>query len=322
MKSIIGITLFFFVLVANIDAQIDTSFYMPKYPTGHDGFVRDIAAFANITQEEKDSLIDDEIEITLLILADGSVEDSYAKGPFSSNLLRRIEAASMKLHDFVPAQKNGKSIKGTYNTTMSYYRYYPQDMVVQDMSRYEEKGIGWSLDYGGYIGNFAGNITDVYGLNGGLHVGMGAVFDNSLINFDFGIGGAKKSGSFILPPEVISESNNAHFFYGASYSRFFKVKDNHSFRTKLGIGGYSINAGIVSESNLYRLAGLDIYSELAYAFKVGENTSHSYYRMARFKHYVTPFVQLHSWSGDQQSKGLFFNLGVRYSLEIIGMKLK
>ena len=322
MKSLFAFAFLIFGLILNVDAQIDTSFYLPKYPTGHDGFVRDIAAFANLTKVEKDSLIDHEIEITLMISDVGHIKDSYAKGMFSSNLLRRIEAASLKLHDFIPARKNGQNIEGTLNTTLSYYRYFPNDMVVQDLSSYEEKYIGWSLDYGAYIGSFKGNIADVYGLNGGLYVGMGAVFDNNLINLDIGIGGAKKNGSFVFPSDVVGESNNAHFFYGVSYSKFFDVTSNQSFRAKIGIGGYAINAGFITEGNLYRLSGLDIYSELAYAFKVGEQTSHSYYHVGRFKHYFTPFIQLHSWSGEVQTKGLFFNAGVRYSLEIFGMKMK
>jgi len=144
--------------------------------------------------------------------------------------------------------------------------------------------------------------------------------DKNLINFDFGIGGAKKKSEFILPDEVVEESNNAHFFYGLSYSRFFEVNKRQNIRTKLGIGGYSINAGVTNEGDLFRLGGFDIYGELAYAIKVGENTSPSYFSISRFKHYISPYVQTHLWSGDDQTEGLFYNVGIKYSLEIFGMK--
>lgn len=321
MKRII-FTFFFILYLLDLSAQIDTSFYMSRYPTGQDGLVRDIEAFAHITIEEKDTLIGVELEITLIVLADGKVDDVFVRGPVSEELKSRIEASFANLHDFIPARSNGETVKSTFITTFIFSDYHSQSYLRRNASAYEEKTYGWSIDYGIYAGNFTGNISEVYGGNLGLYFGTGLVFENNLINFDFGIGGAYKNGNFVLPPEVIEESNNAHFFYGVSYSRYFDTKPNQSFRTKIGIGGYSINAGLISESNLYRLIGFDIFGEFAYAFKVGEQTSSSYYNVSRYKHYITPFTQLHLWSGEEQSKGLFFNVGVRYSLEIFGMQFK
>ncbi len=322
MKTLFNTALLFFLFVYTGLGQIDTSFYMAKYPTGQDGFVRDIESFASVTQAEKDTLDDHEVEITLWVMADGKIGDAYAKGNVSQDLIRRVEEAITKLHDFIPARRLGKNVESTFNMTLVFNRYFPQQFLIRDTSDYKEGNIGWSLDWGGYIGSFSGKIEEVYGLNGGIYFGTGIVFDNSQVNFDFGIGGAEKNGDFVLPPEVTEQSNDAHFYYGLSYSKFFDVNSNQIFRTKLGIGGYSVNAGIITEANLFRFAGFDLFGELAYAFKVGEQTSTSYYNVSRFKHYIVPYVQTHLWAGDEQTQGLFFNVGLKYSLEIFGMKMK
>ena len=320
MKLFFVSVFLFFSCAISVFAQIDTSFYLAQYPTGQEGLVRDIEAFSKITEEDKEQLEGKEIQITFLISKSGLVKEGYVKGIDSDDLKERLEHSIMQLHDFIPARSKGENVESTYHTVLSFNDYFPQPIFLRDLSKYIEKSGGWSLEFGGYIGDFMGEISDVYGMNGGFVTSTGVVFDNNLINFDFGIGGAQKKKDFVLPDNVVEESNDAHFYYGMSYSRFFPVNKNQSFRTKIGVGGYSINAGFISEGNLFRFGGFDSYGELSYAIKVSQSTSVSYFNVSRFKHYISPFVQLHKWIGDDQSEGFFYNVGIKYSLEIFGMK--
>jgi|GEM_PF-6162292 len=295
---------------------------LPQYPTGPEGLLRDIEAFASITQEDKDSLLDNQIELTLLILESGEVGDAYARGNVSDQMLSRVEQASYKLHDFTPAMSRGVAVESSYSTKLTYSRYFPYTLTMLDTSQYEKGDFAWSMDIGGYVGEFSGEISDVYGLNGGMYFGMGVRYKSHLVNMDFGMGGAAKKGSFNLPPEVIRESNNVHFNYGISYSRIFEINTKQSMRAKLGIGGYSINAGFVEENNLYRFNGFDLYGELAYSFQFSKYFTNTYHTLRRIKHFITPFMQLHSWQGDEQSNGLMYNFGLRYSFESYGTRMK
>ncbi len=319
MKLVFASVFLFFANAVPTVAQIDTSFCLAQYPTGKEGLVRDIEAFSKMTEVDKEHLEGKELQITLLISKAGLVKEGYVIGDISADLKQRLEYSIKKLHDFIPARSEGKYVESTYHTVLSFNNFFPQPILVRDLSKYVERSGGWSLELGSYIGNFRGNISEVYGLNGGMNLSAGVVFDNNLINFDFGIGGAQKKENFVLPDNVVAESNDAHFYYGMSYSRFFTMNKNQSVRTKIGVGGYAINAGLISEGNLFRLGGFDTYGELSYAIKVGQSTSVSYFNISRFKHYIAPFVQLHKWMGDDQSKGLFYNLGIKYSLEIFGM---
>lgn len=322
MKSILNISGLLLALTFNLSAQIDTSFYLPKYPTGEDGFVRDIEAFAKITQEEKDTLVDHEIEITLLILEDGTVDDAYVKGNVSQDLKNRVEAAALKLHHFTPAKRKGIYVQSSFVTSLTYNRYFPATYIVRNDSEMVERDLAWSLDIGGYFGGFSGEVSKVYGLGGGMTVGMGILYKDQLINLDLGIGGAQKDGNFVAAEKVIHKANNVFFNYGISYSRYFSINKNQSLRAKIGMGGYSVNVGLIAEDKVYSLSGLDLYSELSYAFTITDQITNTYFAIKKVKHYVIPFVQLHSWLGEEQSKGVFYNIGLRYSFESFGMDPK
>jgi len=321
MKKVFSILISLFSILST-DAQIDTSYYMPKYPTGQDGLIRDIEAFTPISQEDKDTLIHHTIELTLLILETGKIQDAYAKGNVSKALLDRVENAAMRLHDFIPARSQGGNVQSSFSTSISYNRYFPTSYYVRDTSQLRQSNLAWSMDIGGYVGGFGGNISEVYGTNGGAFFGLGMLVDRNLFNLDFGMGGATKQGEFILPPQVMRESNNVHFYYGFSYSRLLTLRNGNSLRLKLGIGGYSINAGFIAESEVFRFSGLDLYSELAYAFNFSSYLTNSYYSIRKVKHYCTPFIQCHSWRGDEQSEGVLYNVGIRYSFESYAMQPK
>lgn len=321
MKKSFFTALLLINLVA-VSAQVDSSYYAAKYPTGQEGFIRDMEAFARITNLEKDTITRNDIKVTLRILESGEVAEVSVLGDLNHSLKQRIEAAAEKIYHFVPATRNGLAVESDFNTTLSYDLFLYRRMWNEDLSLYEESKLAWSMDIGGYVGGFEGEVSKVYGLNGGMVFGMGAVCNNYIINFDFGLGGAKKYSDFDFPPEVISESNNVHFYYGISLSKIIDVKPNQSIRTKIGVGGYSINAGLISESNLYRLNGLDIYGELAYAYEFADVKAYGYSKITKSKHYLTPFIQVHSWHGDEQSKGLLFSGGVKYSFESYGMVKK
>lgn len=213
MKFTFVFTMLFFLGIISMNAQIDTTYNIPKYPTGQEGLVRDLEAFSEMTEQEKEDLNGEELQFSLLISKQGAVKECFVKGPVGSDLKKRLEQAALQLYDFIPAERMGEAVASDYHTTLSFSDYFPQPILVRDLSNYQEKIGGWSLDYAGYMGNFNGAIADVYGLNGGFVVGVGVVFNDNLINFDFGIGGAKKRGDFSLPDDVITESNNAHFYY-------------------------------------------------------------------------------------------------------------
>jgi len=40
------------------------------------------------------------------------------------------------------------------------------------------------MDIGGYVGGFRGNISDVYGTNGGAFFGLGMLVDRNLFTLD------------------------------------------------------------------------------------------------------------------------------------------
>jgi len=144
MRLLLSLFTFCFLTAISLSAQIDTSYYLPKYPTGQDGLVRDIVAFSKMTEAEKKSFVDKEIELNMIILIDGAIADAFVRGIDDSDLKARVEGSVSKLHDFIPAKWKGENVQANYTTTLSFDHFFPQPILVRDLSLYEEKAGGWS----------------------------------------------------------------------------------------------------------------------------------------------------------------------------------
>ena len=306
------------VLIFNLDlmAQIDTAdFIGARYPTGVEGFYRDIEAFAGLSDKDKDFLINNPANLYLEVSVIGTVVGVKIKNEIDTLLGNRIIQAVYKLHDFYPATYRGEPIESILTISFAYRRMEGAEPVLFKPS--ENKMV---IEAGGFIGQYAGRIEYFYGLNGGFNLAYGTTLGSQIISIELILAGNKEQNEFELPSEVVNQSNNVLGFIGIAYGREFKKKSGAALRIKSTFHYSFINAGMKEDESIYRFNGFSPGLELGFHLPVSElhHTELPYH---------TGFSQngLLFYTGLQrlimegnQADGWWYGIGVKYVFSAYG----
>lgn len=297
-------------------SQIDTTqFVGAEYPTGTTGFYRDLEAFASISSEDKEYLSKTPAEIYMEISLIGTLLNAEIRNNIDSSLHQRIIKALYKLHDFKHATYEGEPIESTLQISFTYEKAPGNNPVLWKSS--SNKMV---IELGGFVGGFAGNISDNFGINGGMALGWGVNFDNTIINLEFALIASKKNGDFYLPPEVVRESNNAIGLIGIGVGKEYKLNSGNAWRIKGTVHYGFLNVGFKSDDSLYRLTGISPGLELGYHIPLSRlKPGYQYFNPDLGQHGILLYTGLQKfYLQGTEADGWSYAFGVKYLLSTYG----
>jgi hypothetical protein len=316
--KLIYIVLFSFSVNLLSFGQIDTAdFIGAEYPTGTSGFYRDIEAFSSVTLADKEYLSKSPADIYMEISVIGTIMLAEIHSGIDTNLQERILKGLYRLHDFTPASYRGEPIESILRISFTYEKAPPANPDIWRPSKNK-----MVIEIGGFLGGFAGNIQDKFGINGGMSFGWGVNMDNTILNLEVAFIASQKQQDFYSPPEVVRESNHAIGLLGIGLGKEYRKESGCSLRVKSTVHYGFLNVGFKSDDSLYRLQGISPGIELGYHIPLSRLKPNVQFHTSNLvQHGLLVYGGLQRLYFDgEEADGWFYGLGVKYFLSTYGIE--